>query len=399
MASRRGLEVAATDRSPVSVPSPESNADWPQQGRLPTHSGGHFAGGEAQRAWSASVGEGGGYRRKLTSTPVVAGGRVFVMDSNAQVSAFDLTNGGRVWRTDTQADEDRSTNVGGGIAVDGGVLYATTGRAEALALELDTGRIRWRKPLGAPARSAPTVAGGRLFVVTIDDRLVALRAADGERAWAYEATSIATTVLGRPAPAVAEGLVVAGFGSGDLVAVREESGTQVWTDSLASARGRTSLVDVSAIRGLPAIEGGRVYATGLGGSTVSLDLRSGRRLWEREAGGGEAPWLAGDSLFLVTSDQVLACLAKADGRVRWTAELPRYGNPDKQRDPINWTGPLLAGGRLLLGGSTEQMTVVDPRNGTISGTRGLSGAASVPPVAAGGMLLVLTDDATLTAYR
>lgn len=399
LASRRGLDTAAADRRPVVVPPAEANGEWLQQGRTVTHPGGHLAAGNLQRAWRSSIGEGGGYRRKLSSTPLVAGGRVFVMDSDAQVSAFDLSNGGRVWRIDTQDKEDRSTNVGGGIALDAGVIYVTTGRADALALDADTGRIRWRKPLGSPARSAPTVAGGRLFASTIDDQLVALRTADGERAWTYQASSAATSVLGRPAPAVSEGLVVAGFGSGDLVAVREDSGTLAWSDSLASARGRNSLVDLSAVRGLPVIEAGRVYATSLGGLTVSLDLRSGRRLWERDSGGGETPWLAGGSLFFVTNDQVLACLSKDDGRVRWTADLPRYENPERQRDPINWSGPLLAGGRLLLAGSTEQLMSVDPRDGRVLGNDPLPGAGSVPPIAAGGTVLVLTDDATLTALR
>ena len=45
------------------------------------------------------------------------------------------------------------------------------------------------------------------------------------------------SVLGRPAPAYADGLVVAGFGSGELATLRADSGTVVWTDSLATSAG------------------------------------------------------------------------------------------------------------------------------------------------------------------
>ncbi len=159
------------------------------------------------------------------------------MDSDGSVSAFDVATGSRRWNTDTQGEKDRSTNVGGGLAVAGGVLYATTGRARPWRWTRPAGKINWRASLGAPARSAPTVVENRLFVPTIDERLVCLSTADGKQVWSYQATAAGTIVLGEPAPAYADGLVVAGFGSGDLVALRADSGTLAWSDSLAAARG------------------------------------------------------------------------------------------------------------------------------------------------------------------
>src|SRR5208282_3650949 len=97
-----------------------------------------------------------------------------------------------------------------------------------------------------------------------------------------------------------------------------------WTDSLASVAGRTSLVDLSAIHGMPAIMEGRVYATGLGGLLVSLDLRSGRRLWEREIASGQTPWLAGDWLFVLTTDQVMVAVNRQDGAIAWLTQLPQW---------------------------------------------------------------------------
>ena len=399
LAARRGLQADPVSRGPVDVPPPARVEDWPQVGGGPTHAPGNVAVGGLSPAWSASVGRGGGYRRRLTAQPVAAGGRVFAMDSDAAVGAFDLASGGRLWRRDTRDTGDRSTNIGGGLAVAGGTVYATTGRAEALALDATTGEVRWRKPLGGPARSAPTLAQGRLFVTTLDGKLLCLDAEGGERRWAYQAEADNTTLLALPAPAYAEDLVVAGFGSGEIVAVRADSGGLAWSDSLAAAHGRTSLLDLSAIRAAPVVDRGRVYAVGAGGLAVALDLRSGRRLWEREAGGDETPALAGEWLFVLTSEQILAAIGREDGRVRWTRELPRYGDPARQRDPIVWSGPLLANSRLLLAGSNKRMTAVDAATGEVAGTQVLRDSVSLPPIAAGGTVLVLADDGTLQAFR
>lgn len=399
LAARRGLEVDTADRRAVSVPAPTANPEWPQAGGTAAHVMGNPAVSGLSPAWRSDIGDGGGYRRKITAQPVLAGGRVFTMDSDATVSAFDAANGGRAWRTDTQGEEDRSTNVGGGVAAANGLVYATTGRAEALALDAATGAIRWRVALGAPARSSPTVIEGHLFVTLLDGRLLSLNPADGERQWSYQAATATTALLGQPAPAYADGLVVAGFGSGDLLAVRADGGALAWSDSLASARGRNSLVDLSAIRGLPVIENGRVFAIGLGGLMVSIDLRSGRRLWEREVGGSETPWLAGDWLFVQTAEQSLAAIHKDDGRVRWITELPRYNDEERQRDPIFWTGPLMADGRLVLAGSNERMTSVSAVDGKVIGTQRISDAVSVAPIAAAGSVFVVTDDGKLQAFR
>ncbi len=199
-----------------------------------------------------------------------------------------------------------------------------------LSIALRDGKINWRSGLDSPARSAPTVVDGRLFVPTLDERMVALGTTDGKRLWSYQATAAATMVLGEPAPAYSDGLLVGGFGSGDLVALRADSGTLAWSDSLAAVRGRNSLLDLSAVRGLPVIVDGVVYAIGVGGLMLALDLRSGRRIWERDIGGQYTPWIAGDWIFVLTQEQELFCLSRADGRVRWRSQLPRYENVERR---------------------------------------------------------------------
>ena len=396
--SRPGLAVDPANTTPVVLPAAVPMPTWPQPGGGPAHLVGNIAMRGFTPAWRSSIGEGGGYREKITSQPIVIPGRVVTMDSDAEVACFDLANGRRLWRTDTQADNDRSTNVGGGVSFADGTVYATTGRAELLALDAGTGAIRWRKPLGSPARSAPTVADGRLLVLTLDDRLQSFDMS-GQRQWSYQAATAATTLFGQAAPAYADGIVVGAFGSGDLVALRADSGTLAWSDSLAASRGRNSIVDLSGIRALPVIDADRVFAIGGGGLLVALDLRSGRRLWERDVGGLQTPWLAGDWVFVQTLDQVLAAIGRDDGRVRWATDLPRYDNPEKKRDPLFWTGPVLAGGRLVLAGSNSTAVSVDPVTGKLIGRIDLEDEAAVSPVAASGTLLVVTNDGSLQAFR
>ncbi len=398
--ARRGIAVDNPDARRIALPPPVANAAWAQAGGDADHAMGHLAARDVlAEFWRVGIGEGGGYRRKITSRPVVADGRVFTMDSEAEIHAFDTRTGARLWRLDTQARKDRSANIGGGLGLDGGVLYASTGRGDALAVDAASGKILWRAKLGNAARAAPTLADGRLYIPLIDGRLVALAESDGKLAWSYQGSVPDASVLGLPSPAYADGLLVAGFGNGDVAGLRAATGAVAWADSLASNSGRNSLLDLPTVRGMPVIDRGQVFAVGLGGLMVSLDLRSGRRLWERDLGSSETPWLAGDWLFVLTNDMEVVALNRSDGAVAWVTPLPRWENEKKQSGPIRWIGPTLVSDRLILTGSIERAVALSPYTGAVLGRQELSGAGSVAPVVADGVVYVITDDATLLALR
>lgn len=396
---RQGLEIAPGKGGTAAVPPPTAVAEWPQAGGNAAHVPGHAAVGTLAPAWVASVGEGTEYRQRITSTPVVAGGRVVAMDAAGVVSAFDLATGHQLWRTITRPKKDRGTNVGGGVAASATRVWAATGRAEALALDAATGKVLWRQPLGAPARSAPTIADGRLYVTTLENKLLAFAADTGKPGWSYQTSTVQTTLLGAGSPAAADGFVVAGFGSGDLIAIRADSGALAWSDSLASAHAQTSLVDLAAVDASPVIANGRVFAIADGGVFVCDDLRSGRRLWEREVGGSQTPLLAGDSLFVVTQEQALAALDARDGHPIWVDELERYHDVKDQSGPVHWVGPLLAGHSLIVASSDRQLAAFQAASGKLIASQRLPAAVSLHPIAAGGFVLVLDDEGNIRAFR
>ena len=399
-ATRGGLR-ADEGVGKIQLPTPVRNSGWPQAGGNPAHAMGHLAiGDQIKEAWTASIGEGGGYRRKILAQPLVADGSVFTMDSDGHVSAFSLANGSRSWRFDTKNADADSINVGGGLAVDKGTVYAVNGIGDLVALDAAKGTLRWRKALDVPVRSSPTVAEGRLFVTMIDDRLLGLSADDGTTLWAHRGLGGGTAMLGQPAPAYARGLVVVGFGSGEIAGLRADTGTPVWSDGLGASRLHSALTDFTAIRGAPAISGGLVYAVGMGGLAVAIDLPTGRRVWERHISGEDSPCVAGDWVFLVSVEQEMVALNARDGRIAWVTPLPRWDNEEKRRDPYTWYGPVLAGDRLVVTGTSREALSVSPYTGAILGRQPMSGVASpVAPIVADGTLLVVSDDARLMALR
>lgn len=173
----------------------------------------------------------------------------------------------------------------------------------------------------------------------------------------------------------------------------------IWSDALAAA-GRTDAVSAIAdIRGLPVIDNDLVIATSNSGLTTAIDLRTGVRVWELEAGGIQSPWVAGEYIYLLTNTNDLIALRRRTGQVKWVTVLPRFVDPEDQEGPIVWTGPVLAGDRLIVGNEQGEVMTVSPYSGDILGMDEVSGPITLPPSVAGDSLYFLTADADLIAYR
>ena len=396
------LEVAV-DAPSVSLPPAVALASWPQSLANAAHAPGNVAGPTGLSVhWTASVGLGGGFRQPLLASPLLAQGMVFAMDANAAVSAFSAADGHRIWHAVTRPKHASEQNIGGGIAYDNGRLFVSTGYGELIAMAAGTGKVLWRQTLDYPARTAPMVADSLVALIVQNDLLLTFDAGSGTPGWRFTGaigTPGSTAVAVTGAPAFADGILVAGFASGTLAALDANSGTPVWEQSYASAFGQASSLDFSDIVGAPVIAGGVVYAISLGDTVMAVDLHSGAKVWTHTASGTQPFCLSGDFAFVLDHAQTLYAVHADDGLVSWALQMPPFHNMKKKTGPVQWAGPVLVNGTLVLTSSLGEIAFVDAVQGVIKTTAKLaSPAADLPPIAAGGLLLQLTRDGKLTAY-
>ncbi|MEM8825619.1 MAG: PQQ-binding-like beta-propeller repeat protein [Pseudomonadota bacterium] len=397
-----GIEAdAALAATPVTLPLAAQNVDWTQPGGSAAKALGHVAFAETpQRIWSVSIGRGTDGSAHLVATPVIEGGRIFAMDTKSVITALNAETGARIWSQTLEKEEEQVRGAfGGGVSVFGGRVYATSGYGLVAAYDATSGEEIWRENLVVPLRGAPTVAAGRVMVMTQDNQLLALNASDGERQWEVVATVEPAGLLGAASPAVAQGTAIVGFSSGELTAVRIENGRTVWQDALSRTARTTSLAALSDIDAPAVIDNGQVFAIGHGGRMVALQLTSGQRSWEQSLAGVSLPWLAGNWLFASTTKGEVVAIARNDGRIRWVSQLPAFRNAEKNKGPIYYRGPILAGGRLWLTSSEGQLISMSPQDGTVTSTEEAGDDFFLPPVVAGGIMYLLDEKGNLSAWR
>jgi outer membrane protein assembly factor BamB len=377
------------------------------------------ASGPLSVAWQQDAGKGSDSSSRLTAAPVVANGRVYVLDAESHVFAYDAKSGAPAWDKElapnggegnfwssasfgllgSDTSIDPSKGFGGGVAFDDGKLFVTTGFGSVFALDASSGKQLWKVDVNVPIVNAPVANGGRVFVSSQDNHFYALAQIDGRKLWDHQGITENAGILESTSAAVSGEYVVVPYSSGELFAIRISNGRVAWSDMLTRTGTTTALSELDDIAGRPVIDRDMVFAISHSGLMVAINLNTGERAWSREIGGIQTPWAAGDFVYVLTAESTLLCLQRKDGKVKWTHQLPRWENPEDKEDPIFWAGPVLVSDRLIVVSSNSYAESISPYTGELKGRMEIPGGAYIAPVVADGTLYLLTNNAQLVALR
>jgi outer membrane protein assembly factor BamB len=393
------------------LPAPAVIADWPLPGGTPEQSVGHVdAAPNLSVAWRRDIGKGSGKGFYLTAPPIAVGGRVFVMDAEAGVSAHDAQTGAQIWRTNIRPGGKRDREgFGGGIAFADGKLYVSSGFREVVQLDAATGVVGWRTRTEQPIHAAPTVSAGRVMVVAIDNTLLTFDASTGAPSWNYQALSEPARILAASSPAVSGDTVVAAFGSGELIALRQQNGSDLWNAALSRTSQTSALSEIRDIPGRPVIYQGDVYAVSHSGVFAATDLRTGQARWSLPVVGVTTPLPAGDVVYVVSRDGQLICAARDSGQIYWIRDLNEGFKTTKRggffgigghtiQKPL-WSSPILANNRVILASATGDLVAVNAKTGAVDKRVKLGAPVIIGPIATGNMLYLVSDNGQLIALR
>lgn len=412
----------------ITLPAAAARADWPLPGGTPEQSIEHVeAGAEFRIAWRQGIGKGSTRYQNLTAPPVIGQGRVYTMDSGATVAATDALTGRTVWRANLtprtlpSGEKPRewipaiyygdgavdSVTFGGGVAFADGKVFVSSGYRFVAAVDANTGQVLWRSFTETPIHSAPTVAGGRVFAITTSNELLSFDVNTGEPGWTHQGLVEPARILQATSPAVLGDTIVAAYSSGEVTALRTVNGNELWPANLSRVSRTTALAEIRDIAGRPVIHGGDVYAASHSGVFAAIDFRTGQTRWELPVISMATPWAVGDVVYIVSKAGEVICVNRENGEVYWIRDLNegRRGSRTTRwlgrevADRAYWTGVILASNRLVTVSSDGRAAALNPQTGEVLGYLKLPGAALITPIAANGMIYVVTDKGQLVAIR
>lgn len=313
----------------------------------------------------------------ITSSPVVAEGKVFLSSNDGNLYAINATTGVEVWSSQV------GTSPGSPTCANDRVFVASSGKI--LAFDAATGEVVWNQTLGeVTSQCAPLVVGSRLFVAS-NSTVFALNEEYGVRLY-YDVIPHGNGIRWLT---YTDGLVVA-------AATRNETGLglhgfeaintigRFWMFLEPSGKDRYSDYLIN--------ETTKIFAAveGFEGNNSAFGVtQMGMIMWERQIEGltNAFPATGYNTTYIPTSKHVYA-LNASDGSIQWAR--PTSGAESE-------SSPAVADGRLYFGLDDGYIYALDAFNGDLIWKFKTDGPVRSSPAISDGLLFVGSDDGCLYA--
>lgn len=305
--------------------------------------------------------------------------------SGSSVYALSAADGSTLWQY--PADGTKSAALFSATpALADGSLYVADDNGQVTKLEAATGKLVWKAKLDGALRSSPVVSEGTVFLGSSNSHCYALSAATGQTLW-----DAATNGAVLTSPAITGSLVAFASSDNSVYSLNSRTGHKLWSVPYDA--------DPSLV---PLVYNGRVLMVTAGDTVYSLDPSSGRQRATLKLPTTVLipPTATAEATYIITQSSTLYALG-AGGRQLWKTTL----------EAAPTASPLLAGSTLVVTTQPGVVSGYETTGGKLvwryvcqaSATDSQPKAASAnvfsAPIVADGMLYVVSDDGTLSAFR
>lgn len=311
----------------------------------------------------------------VTSSPVIAGGRVYFGSDDAKLHCADARSGEPLWTFTTQDMIEAPPTV-----VDG-TVYIGSNDFFLYAIDAESGELRWKYETGdkilGGANYVQTEAGLCIVVGSYDASLYGLNAANGELLWQY-----ATENYVNGTPAIDGDRTC--FGGCDAI-------LHVVSVSTGERLAAIELGPDSHVAGSAAIEDGRAYFGHYGNQFVCIDLQTEQVVWHYDSprfAFFSSPAIGDDRVVFGGRDKQLHCAAKSDGEPIWTFKTGRKVDGS----------PVICGDRVVFGSGDGRLYILDLESGEERWSYDIGKALIASPAVVGGRIYIGSNDSKLYVF-
>ncbi len=295
----------------------------------------------------------------------------------------------------------------GSPCVADGVVFVGSYDKHVHAIDLVTGKLKWKTAIGTSKASA-AFHDGRVYVGTDLGRFACLDAATGEEIWSYategEITASANFHAGR---------IIIPSHSGKITAL-DDRGRRVWQFKVTEpvhgsvaivgdlvyavgCDGKLHTLDAKTGKELfqvdlegqtpssPAVVGDLLFAGTMSSEVVAIDLKKRKRAWgyqsNQPAGFQGSAAVAGDAVIAIDQNGMVLALDRATGQLLW-----QYASQEKN----SGCSPVVVGNRVIIPAGKTTLSVLDLRTGKLMEKLDLFDEMIGSPAVVDGRVIVAT---------
>jgi outer membrane protein assembly factor BamB len=271
-----------------------------------------------------------------------------------------------LWKFATQ------DSIEGAPAIVGGIVYVGSSDEYLYALDLASGKEKWKYKAG-PIKASPAVRQGRVYIGNADGVFYCIDAAKGEKCWSYET----------------EGEITSGANfAGDLILFGSHDETLYCLTK--DGKEKWKFKTQGPVYGSAAVAGGKTFVAGCDSKLHVLDAATGKEECSVDLGGqtGATGAVLGDHLYVGTMTNQFDAIDWKQGRLDWTFQAAERPQPFYASAAVT--------DRLVLAGSRDRrLHALDRRTGKEVWSFATEGKVDASPVVAGKRVFAPSLDGNL----
>jgi outer membrane protein assembly factor BamB len=329
-------------------------------------------------AWKLEVGKSGNYQ----FTPALAGNTVIVAGGDGTLVRAESASGRQLWRVKA------GMALTAGVGTDGNLIVVGGEKGQLLAFDMD-GKQLWKAQLSSEILSSPVVGQGVVVARSVDNRIVGIDAATGQKKWTVQRAAPPLTLRLAPGMVVHDKDVIIAQPGGKLLSLVLATGAPRWEIEVGVARGATELERVTDIGGYPVVFEGDVCAVSYQGRAGCWDVTNGSPRWTRDI--SSEAGVAVDQRFVFVTDEKGAVYAynRETGTSAWKNDKLAFR---RLSTPVSY------GRAVAVGDYQGYVHFLSREDGAFLARAATDGSAiSSTPLVAGSNLIFQTQNGTVTA--
>jgi outer membrane protein assembly factor BamB len=274
-------------------------------------------------------------------------------------------------------NEDDPSPIVASAAIKGDAVYVADADGTLHAVDLKTGKGRWKYEAEIGFETTPLVVGSAKLgfdVVLLGDMGGVFHAVDarsGAKLWTIETLN----TIHSSANAFGEHVVFGNDGA-EIYCVNASDGSEVWKKT-ANDR----------VNSAPAIGWGAALVSGCDGKLRAIDLKTGEEKFAAELGAVSAasPAVVGDRMITGTDQGRVVCLSSDGAKQLWEYDQVQAG-------AMVYASPAVSEGVAVVGARDRQVHALDAESGKQLWTFRTKGDVDSSPAVAGGRVYVGSKD-------
>lgn len=245
-------------------------------------------------------------------------------------------------------------------AIVGDTVYLASLDKHLYAVELATGKEKWKVKLGA-MKAAPAVRGDRVYVGNLDGKFFCLKTADGSKVWEFETAGEIMSGANFHGPNV-----LVGSHDSTLYCLNAD-GKKVW-----------DVKTDGPVNGSPAVIGDVTFVAGCDSILHILDAKTGKELAAVDLGGQAAATaaIANDVAYVGTMANTVVAVDLKKKEKLWSFEAAVRQQP--------FYASAAAGELIVAGSRDKKLYGLDPKTGKKVWDFATEGQVDASPVVVGG---------------